>query len=162
MRRAHPAAQRSTLRGRRRADVTTVDNCRCGSPMPTPRCLSLTPRAPARIGSMHSGHRQRAAAGPAGRPAGPIAGHSDWSGKHFRFKDDGITAIRDRDSLAIRSEAALVGVASMTYTTRFDLPGVPRARPRTRWARSSMSTAPHARLPSTEQNGERSPPTDSS
>jgi hypothetical protein len=60
-------------------------------------------------------------------PTAPeIAGHSDWSGKHFRFDDDGITAIYDWDSLALRSEAALVGSAAMTYTTRFDLPDVPR------------------------------------
>jgi len=57
----------------------------------------------------------------------PIAGHSDWSGKHFRFAEGRITAIYDWDSLAARPEAALVGVAAMTYTTRFDLPGVPRA-----------------------------------
>jgi hypothetical protein len=55
-----------------------------------------------------------------------IAGHSDWSGKHFRFADDAITAIYDWDSLAARSEAALVGTAAMTYATRFDLPDVPR------------------------------------
>jgi hypothetical protein len=61
-------------------------------------------------------------------PAGPpIAGHSDWSGKHFRFADGAISAIYDWDSLAVRSEVALVGVAAITYTTRFDLPGVPRA-----------------------------------
>ncbi|HEX3615913.1 MAG TPA: phosphotransferase [Solirubrobacteraceae bacterium] len=56
-----------------------------------------------------------------------IAGHSDWSGKHFRFADDRITAIYDWDSLAVRTEAELVGVAAMTYTTRFDLAGVARA-----------------------------------
>jgi hypothetical protein len=66
----------------------------------------------------------QAAADPTGPP---IAGHSDWSGKHFRFRDHAITAIYDWDSLAIRSEAALVGVAAMSYTTQFDLPGVPRA-----------------------------------
>lgn len=61
-------------------------------------------------------------------PTGPpIAGHSDWSGKHFRFANHAITAIYDWDSLAVRPEAAIVGVAAMTYTTRFDLPGVPRA-----------------------------------
>lgn len=57
----------------------------------------------------------------------PITGHSDWSGKHFRFADGQITAIYDWDSLAVRTEATLVGVAAMTYTTRFDLPDVPRA-----------------------------------
>jgi hypothetical protein len=57
----------------------------------------------------------------------PIAGHSDWSGKHFRFAEEAISAIYDWDSLAVRYEAALVGVAAITYTTRFDLPGVSRA-----------------------------------
>jgi hypothetical protein len=70
------------------------------------------------------GARAKAAAGPTGRL---IAGHSDWSGKHFRFEDDAISAIYDWDSLAVRSEVALVGVAAMSYTSRFDLPGVPRA-----------------------------------
>jgi hypothetical protein len=56
-----------------------------------------------------------------------IAGHSDWSGKHFRFAEARITVIYDWDSLAASPEVALVGVAAMTYTTRFDLPGVPRA-----------------------------------
>lgn len=56
-----------------------------------------------------------------------IAGHSDWSGKHFRFAHDRITAVYDWDSLAVRTEAAIVGVAAMTYTTRFDLPGVRRS-----------------------------------
>lgn len=61
------------------------------------------------------------------RAGPPIAGHSDWSGKHFRFSDGAISAIYDWDSLALRSEAALVGVAAITYTTRFDLRGVSRA-----------------------------------
>lgn len=56
-----------------------------------------------------------------------IAGHCDWSGKHFRFAHGAITAIYDWDSLAARPEAALVGIAAMTYTTHFDLPGVSRA-----------------------------------
>ncbi len=60
------------------------------------------------------------------RPRRPIVGHSDWSGKHFRFANARVTAIYDWDSLSVRSEAALVGVAAMTYTTRFDLPGVTR------------------------------------
>jgi hypothetical protein len=60
-------------------------------------------------------------------PDGPLlAGHGDWSGKHFRFAQSRITAIYDWDSLGLRSEAALVGTAAITYTTRFDLPGVPR------------------------------------
>jgi hypothetical protein len=69
------------------------------------------------------GAQARAVIVPTGRL---MAGHSDWSGKHFRFDDGKITAIYDWDSLAVRSEAALVGIAAMTYTTRFDLPDVPR------------------------------------
>jgi hypothetical protein len=69
------------------------------------------------------GAQARAAIDPTARR---IAGHSDWSGKHFRFADGAITAIYDWDSLAVRSETALVGVAAMTHTTRFDLPDVPR------------------------------------
>lgn len=41
--------------------------------------------------------------------ARPIAGHSDWSGKHFRFAEGAITAVYDWDSLAVRTEAELVG-----------------------------------------------------
>jgi hypothetical protein len=70
------------------------------------------------------GARAKAAINQTGQP---IAGHCDWSGKHFRFADATITAIYDWDSLAVRPEAAIVGVAAMTYTTRFDLPGVSRA-----------------------------------
>jgi len=69
------------------------------------------------------GAKAKAVTAPTG---GAIAGHSDWSGKHFRFADDAITAIYDWDSLAVRSEQALVGTAAMTYTTRFDLPDVRR------------------------------------
>jgi hypothetical protein len=69
------------------------------------------------------GEQAKAVIAPTGRS---IAGHSDWSGKHFRFAGDAITAIYDWDSLAVRSEEALVGTAAMTYTTRFDLPDLPR------------------------------------
>ena len=62
-----------------------------------------------------------------GDPGPLVAGHSDWSGKHFRFANGEITAIYDWDSLAARPEAAIVGIAAMTFTTRFDLPGVSRA-----------------------------------
>lgn len=69
-----------------------------------------------------------AEAKPLARTPGPmIAGHTDWSGKHFRFADGRITAIYDWDSLAVRSEAVIVGNAAMTFTTNFDLPGVGRA-----------------------------------
>ncbi len=59
-------------------------------------------------------------------PGPPIVGHSDWSGKHFRFANERVTAIYDWDSLSGSSEASLVGVAAMTHTTRFDLPEVTR------------------------------------
>jgi len=60
-------------------------------------------------------------------PSPMITGHADWSGKHFRFADGQITAIYDWDSLAVRSEAAIVGNAAMSFTTNFDLPDVRRA-----------------------------------
>jgi hypothetical protein len=60
-------------------------------------------------------------------PSPTITGHADWSGKHFRFADGQITAIFDWDSLAVRSEAAIVGNAAMSFTTNFDLPNVRRA-----------------------------------
>ena len=60
-----------------------------------------------------------------------IAGHSDWSGKHFRFAHDRITAVYDWDSLAVRTEAAIVGVAAMTYTTRLTSPAFGAHRPPT-------------------------------
>ena len=60
-------------------------------------------------------------------PSRTITGHADWSGKHFRFADGQITAIYDWDSLAVCSEAAIVGNAAMTFTTNFDLPDVRRA-----------------------------------
>ncbi len=69
-----------------------------------------------------------AKAKPLTQTPGPlIMGHADWSGKHFRFADEQITAIYDWDSLAVRSEAAIVGNAAMTFTTNFDLPDVSRA-----------------------------------
>jgi phosphotransferase family enzyme len=69
-----------------------------------------------------------AEAKPLAQAPGPTTtGHTDWSGKHFRFADGRITAIYDWDSLAVRSEAAIVGNAAMSFTTNFDLPGVRRA-----------------------------------
>jgi hypothetical protein len=60
-------------------------------------------------------------------PAPLITGHTDWSGKHFRFTGGRITAIYDWDSLAVRSEATIVGNAAMTFTTNCELPDVRRA-----------------------------------
>jgi Phosphotransferase enzyme family len=69
-----------------------------------------------------------AEAKPLAQTPGPmITGHTDWSGKHFRFADGRITAIYDWDSLAVCSEAVIVGNAAMTFTTNFDLPDVRRA-----------------------------------
>ncbi len=69
-----------------------------------------------------------AEAKPLAQTAGPMfMGHTDWSGKHFRFAGGRITAIYDWDSLAVRREAAIVGNAAMTFTTNFDIPGVRRA-----------------------------------
>jgi hypothetical protein len=60
----------------------------------------------------------------AAMPAALVVGHHDWSGKHFRFAGDRITAIYDWDSLRLGREAVIVGNAAMTFTTNFDLPGL--------------------------------------
>jgi hypothetical protein len=46
----------------------------------------------------------------------PVAGHMDWSGEHFRFDGDRITAVYDWDSLALRPEHQVIGVAAATFT----------------------------------------------
>jgi hypothetical protein len=60
----------------------------------------------------------------AAKPGETLVGHSDWSGKHFRFGDERITATYDWDSLHLGREAVIVGVAAMTFTTNFDIPGL--------------------------------------
>jgi hypothetical protein len=50
-----------------------------------------------------------------------VLGHTDWSGKHFRFGDDEISVIYDWDSLRRRTEHQIVGTAAMTFTTNPDL-----------------------------------------
>lgn len=60
----------------------------------------------------------------AAKPGALLVGHSDWSGKHFRFEDDRVTAVYDWDSLHLGREAVIVGVAAMTFTTNFDMPGL--------------------------------------
>lgn len=48
--------------------------------------------------------------------------HSDWSGKHFRFNDDGeITVVYDWDSLTLETELQALGVAAATFTSNFEL-----------------------------------------
>jgi fructose-specific component phosphotransferase system IIB-like protein len=53
-----------------------------------------------------------------------IIGHSDWSGKHFRFAGEEVSVVYDWDSLRAQPEPATVGVAAITFTTNFELPGV--------------------------------------
>lgn len=57
-------------------------------------------------------------------PSERLIGHTDWSGKHFRFDDSGVTVVYDWDSLRVRGESQIVGNAAMTYTTNFALQGV--------------------------------------
>ena len=48
--------------------------------------------------------------------------HSDWSGKHFRFNDDGeITVVYDWDSLGLRTELQALGIAAATFTSNFEM-----------------------------------------
>jgi hypothetical protein len=57
----------------------------------------------------------------------PIAGHGDWSARHFRFSGRRMSAVYDWDSLTLAAEAEIVGNASVTFPTRFDHPGTRRA-----------------------------------
>ena len=47
--------------------------------------------------------------------AEPITGHMDWSGEHFRFEGDEVTAVYDWESLALRPLHHVVGVAAATF-----------------------------------------------
>lgn len=58
------------------------------------------------------------------RDATPVLGHHDWSGKHFRFAADAVTAVYDWDSVRVGSEAVIVGNAAFTFTANYDLPDV--------------------------------------
>jgi hypothetical protein len=60
----------------------------------------------------------------AAQPGELLIGHHDWSGKHFRFEDERVTAVYDWDSLRLGREAVIVGNAAMTFTTNFDMPGL--------------------------------------
>ena len=53
----------------------------------------------------------RAHAGP------PIAGHSDWSSKHFRFRGTEIVAVYDWDSLVLAPEECLVASNAAHFTS---------------------------------------------
>lgn len=57
-------------------------------------------------------------------PSTTVLGHTDWSGKHFRFDGEQVSIVYDWDSLRLISEAQIVGTACMTFTTNFELPGV--------------------------------------
>jgi hypothetical protein len=57
-------------------------------------------------------------------PAPALLGHLDWSGKHFRFAADRITAVYDWDSVRIATEAVIVGNAAFSFTANWDLAGV--------------------------------------
>lgn len=65
--------------------------------------------------------RARALPPPSG---GLVVGHHDWSGKHFRFGEDGVTVVYDWDSVRLGREAVVVGNAAMTFTANFDIPGL--------------------------------------
>lgn len=52
----------------------------------------------------------------AAAPGDEVIGHMDWSGEHFRFADGRVTVVYDWDSLALRPEHHVVGVAAATFT----------------------------------------------
>lgn len=51
----------------------------------------------------------------------PIIGHTDWSVKHFRFKDDKVCVIYDWDSIALEQETIIVGDAARGFTMTWNL-----------------------------------------
>ncbi len=55
-----------------------------------------------------------------------VAGHTDWSVKHFRFRDLEVHAIYDWDSLRLESEPGIVAGAAVhfPYTEAYDVPRV--------------------------------------
>jgi Phosphotransferase enzyme family len=55
-----------------------------------------------------------------------VAGHTDWSVKHFRFRGLEVHVIYDWDSLRVESEPGIVAGAAVTfpYTEAFDVPRV--------------------------------------
>ena len=58
-------------------------------------------------------------------PARAVVGHTDWSAEHFRFVEapagPRVTAVYDWDSLALRPEPHVLGVAAATFTMNPDL-----------------------------------------
>ena len=55
-----------------------------------------------------------------------VAGHTDWSVKHFRFRGLDVHVIYDWDSLRLESEPSIVAGAAVhfPYTEAFDVPRV--------------------------------------
>ena len=54
-------------------------------------------------------------------------GHADWSVKHFRFVDDGVSVVYDWDSLRLDEEPVIVGTAAATFPATWYLPVESRA-----------------------------------
>ena len=58
-------------------------------------------------------------------PVREVVGHTDWSAEHFRFVEEAgrlrATAVYDWDSLALRAEPHVLGVAAATFTMNPDL-----------------------------------------
>jgi hypothetical protein len=51
-----------------------------------------------------------------------VVGHTDWSVKDFRFRDNKISAIYDWDSLAVDREPVIVGQAATHFTMTWRTP----------------------------------------
>ena len=51
----------------------------------------------------------------------PVAGHADWSAKHFRFVDGVVRVVYDWDSLTHAFEERIVGIAAATFTFTWEL-----------------------------------------
>lgn len=54
--------------------------------------------------------------------APPTLGHTDWRAEHVRFKDRRIAAVFDWDSLGMRRETELVGIAAYSFAIDWSRP----------------------------------------
>ncbi|MDN5305139.1 MAG: hypothetical protein PWP46_2025 [Fusobacteriaceae bacterium] len=50
-----------------------------------------------------------------------IIAHSDWSNKHFRFRNDDVSVIYDWDSLCYIDELYAIGIACTTFTATWEI-----------------------------------------
>lgn len=76
--------------------------------------------------------------------APPLLGHTDWRAEHVRFRQGTIAAVFDWDSLGMRRETELVGIAAHAYTADWSRP-MERVAPNGDEIRAFVADYEHAR-----------------